>query len=143
MRLSPIGADDGAFRDALLRAGLPLADLDDGQARYFALIEQDTPIAFGGIAGAGADRLLRSVVVPEAARRAGIGSRIVALLAEEAKRDGANRLWLLTIDAADFFGRIGWRPVERAGAPEAIGRSAQFASICPASATLMVRDLES
>lgn len=140
MTLSPISADDTALRGALEDAGLPVTDLGNEPASFFALIK-GTPIAYGGIAGVGADRLLRSVVVPGATRRAGIGSRIVAALETEAKRAGADRLWLLTTDAAGFFDRIGWRTVDRDTAPDAIRQSGQFASICPASATLMVRDL--
>jgi len=139
MTLSRIGADDARFRAALDHAGLPVADLDDEQTVCFALIENGRPIAFGGIAGTGADRLLRSVVVPETARRTGIGSRIVALLEQEAQRAGAVRLWLLTTDAAGFFARIGWKAVDRAIAPDSIRSSRQFASLCPASATLMMR----
>ena len=139
--LSRIGADDARFRAALDHAGLPIVDLDAEQTAYFALIEDGAPIAFGGIAGTGADRLLRSVVVPEAARRKGVGSRIVALLEREAQHAGAVRLWLLTTDAAAFFARIGWKPADRAIAPDAIRSSRQFASLCPASATLMIREI--
>lgn len=141
MTLSRIDAGDAGLRKALEQAGLPSADSDEPQTVYFALADEGAPIAFGGIAGTGADRLLRSVVVPESARRAGIGSRIVALLESEARRDGSDRLWLLTVDAAGFFERTGWRAADRAAAPDSIRRSAQFASICPASATLMVREL--
>ena len=140
--LSRLDAADAGFRAALDRAGLPIVDLDAERATYFALIEDGAPIGFGGIAGTGADRLLRSVVVPEAGQRTGVGSRIVGLLEQEARREGADRLWLLTTDAAGFFGRLGWRPVERSAAPDAIRESRQFASLCPASATLMVRDLD-
>lgn len=136
--MTPISAGDPAFRDALQRAGMPISDLSDGDTTYFAL---PGGAAFGGIAGTGADRLLRSVVVPEATRGAGIGPCMVAALESEAKRAGADRLWLLTTDAAGFFDRIGWRTADRTDAPDAIRGSAQFASICPASATLMVRDL--
>jgi len=143
MMLSPIGADDAGFRAALAQAGLPIDDLDAARPACFALVDDAGPIAYGGIAGTGTDRLLRSIVVPDMARRAGIGSRIVALLEAEARRGGADRLWLLTDEAAGFFARMGWRPADRATAPDAIRGSRQFASICPASATLMVRDLTS
>jgi amino-acid N-acetyltransferase len=86
--LSRIDAEDAGFRAALDRAGLPIVDLDAERATYFALIEGGAPIGFGGIAGTGADRLLRSVVVPEAGQRTGIGSRIVGLLEQEARRAG-------------------------------------------------------
>lgn len=136
LRLTPCTAGDPAFRAALVAAGLPVEDLDEGPASYFTLSG-----AFGGFAGVGADRLVRSVVVPEKARGRGVGSALVARLAEAARGDGAVRLWLLTTDAAGFFDRLGWRVVDRAAAPDAIRATGQFAAICPASATLMVRDL--
>ncbi|QCI80487.1 GNAT family N-acetyltransferase [Hankyongella ginsenosidimutans] len=141
MTLAPVGAEDPAFRDALQRAGLPVGDLADDDACYFALIAEGASIAFGGIAGIGADRLLRSIVVPAGSRRAGIGARIVAALEHEAKRAGVDRLWLLTTDASGFFDRLGWQTAERSTAPDAIRRCGQFASVCPASATLMARTL--
>lgn len=141
MKLRPVSAEDRAFCNALAMADLPVSDLGDGDAVYFALNDGGATVAFGGIAGTGPDRLLRSIVVPAGARRTGIGARIVAALEEEAKRAGADRLWLLTTDAAGFFDRIGWRAADRSAAPDAIRQSAQFASICPASATLMVREL--
>lgn len=136
LRLTPCAADDGPFRAALAAAGLPIEDLSEGGGSYFSLSG-----AFGGFAGTGADRLLRSVVVPKAERGTGIGSAMVSLIVEAARNDGAVRLWLLTTDAAGFFGRLGWRVVDRAAAPEAIRSTTQFASLCPTSATVMVRDL--
>ena len=130
-----------ALRDTLSASRLPIDDLDEGVVRYFALTEDGVAVAFGGIAGTGAERLLRSVVVPEPGRGRGRGARIVALLAEIAATNGTERLWLLTNDAADFFARLGWRKTARETAPDAIRATRQFSSLCPASATLMVRDL--
>jgi GNAT superfamily N-acetyltransferase len=136
LRLTPCTADDWLFRAALVAAGLPVDDLGEAGARYFGLSG-----AFGGFAGTGPDGLLRSVVVPAGVRGTGIGSALVTMIADAARGDGTERLWLLTSDAAGFFGRLGWRVAERANAPDAIRATAQFASLCPASATLMVRDL--
>lgn len=140
MTLTVIAGDDAGLRHALTGAGLPSPDPADEPALYFALVGSDRPLAFGGVAGSGPDRLLRSVVVPDASRGTGLGSRIVAGIEEEARRTGAERLWLLTTDAAGFFERLGWTSTERSAAPDAIRQSRQFASICPASATLMVRE---
>jgi GNAT superfamily N-acetyltransferase len=136
LRLKPCPADDPDFLAALFAAGLPIEDLGKGTASYFALSG-----AWGGLAGTGPDRLIRSVVVGEGSRGSGVGSAIVGLLADAARDDGAARLWLLTTDAVGFFCRLGWRAVDRAAAPDAIQSMEQFASICPASASLMVREL--
>jgi amino-acid N-acetyltransferase len=136
LRLKPCAADDWLLRAALAAAHLPVDDLGERGARYFRRAG-----AFGGFAGTGPDRLLRSVVVPAGVRGTGVGSALVTMIADAARDDGVERLWLLTSDAAGFFERLGWRVVERASAPDAIRATAQFASLCPASATLMVRDL--
>ncbi len=132
--LATIAADDPGLLEALAQATLPVADLPDDAARYFALAEGDAVLAYGGIAGIGSDRLLSSVVVLKAARRGGTGSRIVALIEDAVKAAGVERLWLLTADATGFFARLGWHVADRVGAPDAIRQSAQFSSICPASA---------
>lgn len=136
LRLTRCSADDAGFRSALVAAGLPVEDLGELGASYFSASG-----AFGGFVGTGPDRLLRSVVVPEAARGNGIGSQIVDMIADRARDEGAARLWLLTTDASRFFSSLGWVEVDRSTAPEAIKTTTQFASVCPASASLMVRDL--
>jgi len=128
-------ADDPRFAAALAAAGLPPCS---ASAHCFALADRD---GFGAIEGDGPDRLLRSVVVPQARRGQGVGAALVAALAEKARTFGTTRLWLLTTDAADFFAGLGWTVVERANAPQAIRASDQFTTLCPASATLMMREL--
>lgn len=124
------------FVDALTEAGLPTDDLISEPFRYFTAAD----IAWGGV-GAGADALLRSVVVRPEARARGLGAMTVEGLADRARQAGVERLWLITTNAAPFFERLGWRQEERALAPEAIAKSRQFSDLCPASATLMARTL--
>jgi amino-acid N-acetyltransferase len=126
---------DARFVSALKEAGLPACTHD---ARCFALAEGE---GFGAIEGDGPDRLLRSIVVPLAWQGRGVGTWLVAALSDEARNSDAERLWLLTIGAADFFAGRGWVVADRAAAPEAIRTSDQFTTLCPASATLMMRDL--
>ena len=124
------------FTAALARAELPTDDLFDQPFRYF---EHDG-LAWGGI-GSGEDALLRSVVVADEARGRGLGAAIINALADEARLAGAKHLWLLTTSASRLFGKFGWRRVERIMAPPQMAASRQFTSLCPASATLMVRTL--
>jgi N-acetylglutamate synthase-like GNAT family acetyltransferase len=55
---------------------------------------------------------------------------------------GSVRAFLLTTSAAPFFESLGFARIDRTAAPEAILRTRQAASICPASAVLMVKDLK-
>jgi len=135
MQLIPGDPDDPRFAAALAAAGLPASGV---QGQCYALADGR---GFGMIEGEGADRLLRSVIVPAGERGAGAGTSLVDLLAVQAVELGVERLWLLTTTATDFFLRRGWNSVSRDAAPATIRTSEQFTSLCPASATLMMRDL--
>ena len=134
-RLVDCRADDPRLAAALGAAGLPAPS---PAARHFMRDDAD---GFGAIEGDGPDRLLRSVVVPASRRGEGIGAALVAALVEKARTSGTMRLWLLTTDASGFFARLGWTTIDRANAPDAIRASDQFTTLCPASATLMMREL--
>lgn len=78
--------------------------------------------------------LLRSLAVRPDRRGAGLGRALaVAAVAAAGGRD----VFLLTLDHAGFFARLGFAPVDRASAPEAVRRSGQFAGGCCSSATCM------
>lgn len=132
----------GQARRALAEAGLPTADLDAGIATFFRLDDERGPLGWGAFELCGRDALLRSVVVAADRRGAGAGSELVARLLRAAAEAGARRAWLLTETVAGFFTGLGFVRKERADAPEAIRRTAEFARLCPASAQCMVRDLE-
>jgi GNAT superfamily N-acetyltransferase len=134
--IQPGGSAFERFIEVLANAELPTDDLMSEPFRYFTADD----IAWGGF-GAGADALIRSVVVLPQARSRGFGVLVTEALVGQARDAGVERLWLLTTSAAPFFGRLGWRSEERANAPEAIAASRQFSGLCPASATLMVRAL--
>lgn len=137
--LQPIKSGEDAFdamRSALAAAGLPVDDLHEGDARYFALCGGE---AFGGLVVSGDIALLRSMVVPDGARRRGVGGVLLAKLDAEAKARGVRALWLLTDSAEAFFAKHGFARAARADAPRAIQETRQFRELCPDSAALMWR----
>ncbi|MER2606549.1 MAG: arsenic resistance N-acetyltransferase ArsN2 [Siculibacillus sp.] len=138
--LRPITAADEGLSAALRAEGLPVADLDAPDQRFFVGLDDGAPRVWGGWSGRGEDRLLRSVVVAPSARGRGLSRALVEALAAAAAEDGARRLWLLTTSAADVFARLGWSRVERAEVPPNLLAHPQFAGLCPASAACMVRD---
>jgi len=129
--------------DALAAAKLPIDDLGDPGRMFWRIDGQNGTAGFGGIEGDGPDRLLRSIVVLPGRRGRGLGSAIVGLIEAEAKALGAERLHLLTTDAAPFFRLKGYRDAVRGSAPVGIMGTAQFRSLCPASATYLVKELPS
>src|SRR3546814_2079737 len=62
---------------------------------------------------------------------------MLSSLERPAADDGATRLYLLTTTAESFFGRFGYAPLPRASAPAEIADSAEFRSLCPASAAFL------
>jgi amino-acid N-acetyltransferase len=136
----PYGNDD-VFRLALEAAGLPTDDLMGSDLYFFRLSDEVGPIGFVGLQGTGADRLLRSLVVLPSRKRQDYGRLLVAHAEALARQDGIGRLHLLTNSVADFFHARGYRLADRADAPAQIADTAQFGSLCPASATYLVKVL--
>src|SRR5207244_1271471 len=99
----------------------------------------DVPAGFGGLEIHGTDALLRCVVTLPQLRRIGMGSAIVSALEAEARARQCRRIYLLTAADAKFFRRLGYRTCRRAGVPEPIRRSPQFAALRSATATAMVK----
>ncbi len=127
----------------LVEAGLPADDLRPECVDWFVKAVTTPPAArvvgAGAVQPLGGDGLLRSVVVTGALRGHGLGARIVQALEANAIAQGLAALYLLTADAPGFFESLGYRRIARADAPAAVRASAQFASICPASAVCMTR----
>lgn len=125
----------------LTDARLPTEDLLFPGRLFFRFERAGELLGFGGIEGAGADRLLRSLIVLESQRGRGDGRRVLAMLEQVALTEGVQRLHLLTNTASDFFSVNGYRAVPRIKAPETICVSVEFTSLCPASAVYMVKDV--
>jgi amino-acid N-acetyltransferase len=96
-------------------------------------------VAAGAIERYGVDALLRSVVVAASARGTGLGRRVVEDRVGQAARLGISAVYLLTTTAEAFFARLRFEVVERDAVPEAVRGSAEFVSLCPASAVAMRR----
>lgn len=135
------GERDGLMA-ALKRAGLPMEDVKEADHLFWRFETADNmPAGFGGLEIHGTDGLMRSVVTLPPVRGRGIGGAIVTAIETEAAIAGCRALWLLTESAVPFFRRLGYQECARAAVPEAIRMTPLFASLCPASATAMVKRL--
>lgn len=81
---------------------------------------------------------LHSVVVVDEARGAGLGTLAVAAAVRRAAASGARAVALVTEDAAGFFGRLGFEPVDRDALP---GWMVERSRACSGSATAMRRQI--
>ncbi len=121
-------------------AELPIADVSAEALRSFLVYRSR-----GGVIGAvGLQRyqdavLLRSLVVDKSHTGRGIGKELVAAAEQRALGEAMSPIYLLTTTADRFFQTLGFQRLHRDLAPPAIRASHQFASLCPASAVLMVK----
>jgi len=134
-------ADLPAVKQLLSRCGLPVDDVDRHIERFMVAKDRSGIVAVAGLQRAGPYALLRSVAVAEERRREGTAQRLCNALFARAKKDGVSRMYLLTTTAAKYFANFGFEPVDRMAAPAEITGTEEFAKLCPASATVMVKTL--
>jgi amino-acid N-acetyltransferase len=81
--------------------------------------------------------LLRSVAVSPGLQRAGIGRQLIERAIQTARTADIPAIYLLTTTAAGYFLRFGFERIDRNEVPAGVRQSVEFASACPASATVM------
>jgi amino-acid N-acetyltransferase len=127
---------------ALRKANLPTADVTEPRMLFWRFsTDDDVPAGFGGLEVHGPDALMRSVVTLPPLRGRGIGAAIVSALEMEARLAKCSAIYLLTTTAERLFGKLGYAKLDREQAPMGIRASTQFSSLCPDTATLMVKRL--
>jgi len=138
------GADLAAVVTLLKGVGLPtdgLAGVPD--LRLWVLETGQSLCGVIGMERFGACALLRSLAVAPGFQKRGLGRRLVARLEADALADWVVQLVLLTETAEAFFCSIGYEATDRRFVPEDIKQTAEFRSLCPASAVCMSKSLES
>lgn len=133
-------ADQSAVVALVAAAGLPTRGIDEqfGEQYAVAVDAAGTIVGVVGFEIHGSDALLRSAAVAEAWRGRGVGESLTRDRIETARARGVRTLWGLTTTAADYFvSRFGFRIADRREASSEIRRSAEFAALCPASATAL------
>jgi len=135
-------ADLTAVLALLKGAGLPTADLTSVARLHLWVLEAEgSLIGVVGMERFGTRALLRSLAVAPSYQQRGMGRQLVARLEREAQADGVEQLVLLTETAERFFRAIGYEVIDRRHVPEEIKQSAEFRSLCPASAVCMSKSL--
>src|SRR5262249_24037535 len=127
---------------ALSKPNLPAEDVEaPGRLFWRFATTDEMPVGFGGLEVHGEDGLIRSLVTLPPVRNRGAGTAMVAALEFEARLHGCRSLWLITTTAGDFFQRLGYARCERALVPPAIRDTAQFSTLCPANADVLMKRL--
>ena len=131
-----------AVTTLLSSAQLPTTDIkEELLENFFFAGTLDQPIGIIGLELSPPHALLRSLVVDASVRASGVGSQLLERAEQHARANGVRTVYLLTNTAESFFARRGYSRVPRAEAPPAISSSAEFASLCPASAAFMAKTL--
>jgi amino-acid N-acetyltransferase len=131
-----------SVRSLLQACSLPTQDLEACHfEHFFGCGPVDDPQGVVGVELHGKAALLRSLAVAQAARGQGCSTRLVVEAERYAREHGATAIYLLTSTARPLFERLGYAVAERAAAPDEIRATKEFASICPSSATFMVKQL--
>ncbi len=137
-RRPPLEATTKLLRDAQL----PTIDITEELLdNFFFAGSADAPLGIVGLEVERPYALLRSLVVDTSSRSSGLGSELLAQAERHAQASGVQTLYLLTTTAESFFAKRGYSRAPRTEAPPFINSSAEFASLCPASAAFMLKQL--
>jgi arsenate reductase len=130
-------ADLPAVQALLARCKLPTDDLPGDLSHFFVAREGDRLIGSIGLEAHGAVGLLRSLAVDPAHRRQALSTRLWSQLRQHAADLHLTHLYLLTTTAEPLFARWGFLRLGREAAPTPIKATAEYRTLCPASAAFM------
>jgi amino-acid N-acetyltransferase len=133
-------SDLASVRDLLSAATLPTEDLNEDSLQLF-WVARDSEKVVGavGLERHGDLALLRSLIVAPAFRSRGLGVQLAQAAEARAQELGLSHIFLLTTTAVAFFTARGFHPVVRSEVPVSIQATTEFASLCPATAIVMVK----
>ncbi len=135
-------ADDAPLRGFLAGAGLPSANVSADRQEYVLAHSGQQLVGCVGLEVYGDAALLRSLAVATPTRALGLGTSLTERVLALASLRGAKTAFLLTTTAERFFAKRGFERVDRTAVPAAVAASAEFSSLCPASAVCMRRRLD-
>jgi amino-acid N-acetyltransferase len=134
-------SDRQRVESLLVASGLPLDGVADHFPSFFVVDEGGKIVGVAGVELYGQYALLRSVAVATDTKGTGVGTLLTRRAIDEAHARGARAIYLLTTTAEAFFPRFGFERVARDEVPERVRASREFQGACPASATIMRREL--
>jgi amino-acid N-acetyltransferase len=126
--------------EGLLRAaGLPVPAPEDPPVELHVLAGERAIRACAGFERHGATALLRSIAVAAEARGAGHGTALVRAALARLDSAGIAETFLVTLDAAGFFGRLGFHAIARGDVPAPVRASPEWELHLCAGGTWMRR----
>ena len=136
------GTDLPAIEQLLTASDLPLAGVREALDTFMVAEVGTQVVGVAGLEVCCDDALLRSVAVQPEWRARGVGRELVLRTIADAESRGLRALYLLTTTAERYFPSFGFRTVTRDDVPAPVKATEEFTSACPASATVMTRQLQ-
>lgn len=134
--------NETAIKQLLQSCDLPFEDINPAHLEHFFVVQNDTQVdAAVGLEVCGEFGLLRSLSVASSLRGQGVGLQLVEHIEAHARAQQISALYLLTISADKFFAKLEYQVIPRSSAPVPLQDTAEFQSICPASAVCMYKQL--
>jgi amino-acid N-acetyltransferase len=134
--------DLGSIVGLLEDLRLPSEGVRDHLKEFLVFDEDGAVVGTVGLEVYGDRALLRSLGVARARQGLGRGHALCDAILARARALGMVEIVLLTETASGFFARRGFESIPRDRVDEAVRRSVEFRSACPASATCMRLRLE-
>lgn len=117
-------------------------EVEENIENFWIICEGKEIIGCAGLEIYGKVALLRSVAIRKDRQHKGLGQTLTRSILAFAKKRKVKKLYLLTLTAADFFRKFGFRRIERDEVDHAIQKTAEFRCLCPSSAAVMVKELD-
>lgn len=121
---------------------LPVSDLMEGNTELFLAYDEEELVATIGLEKYGSTGLLRSLAVKESYRNLQLADKMIRGLFAVCESQQITDVYLLTTTAEKYFLKKGFLQVDRESVPHSIKQSREFRSICPASAVVMHRRVD-
>jgi len=138
---SAIEDDLPEIRSLLERLELPLAGINDHLATMLVAREGEQIVGTVALEMYADGALLRSVAVEPEQQGKHLGHQLTDAALQLATTHGVNAVFLLTTTAERFFPKFGFEQISRDQVPQSVQASVEFQSACPASATVMRKQL--
>ena len=132
--------DETKIKEVLTAGGLHHQDITPSHLQHFLVLKDDPSSTLTGVVGLeliNNNALLRSLAVIEPHRSKGLATQLLKEIEKYARSNQVDTLYLLTLTAERFFTKRGYRKTDRKSAPPAIQKTAEFKSLCPATAVCM------
>ena len=121
--------------------GLPIEGVDDNFHNFFVAWDGNQLKGCAGIEIYEEVGLIRSVAVHPSFQGRGLGRKLVETIQRFSIEKGLNEIYLLTETAEEFFAKQNYFVIPRNEADDKVKQSIEFTSLCPVSATCMVKTL--